>query len=309
MEAKVFTADELRDADMSQFDGSVSDADIAKIHATCPAKWKFGSDTNGNESSGLLSHIAILDDEKFNSQFYRDLDIKNYPYAVDNINDAKSWLKQRGIAGASGKSRDQLMDMIRNASGSELNPVWDDILADAQKVNAGKKPIKPDEYDKIMQMRSVIFADDQYRAALTGAYPNVTFMCDLEGVLVRIKVDMVTPYSGLWDYTTTNDLGKFPRLAYENKMYARMAMRHDVFEIVTDHAPSECVFLAQEKTAPFIPQAMRMTPEQLQIGRMQYKAALALYKACKESDIWPAYGGGIQELETPEYVKRMYNIK
>lgn len=308
MEAKLFTAEQLRDADMSQFDGSVSDADIAKIHATCPAKWKFGADTDSKESSGLLSHIAILDDEKFNSQFYRDLDIKNYPYAVDNINDAKSWLKKRGISGTSGKDRAQLMDMIRNASGSEASPVWEDILSEAQKVNEGKKPIKPDEYDKITQMRSVIFADVQYRSALTGAYPNVTFLCELEGVPVRVKVDLVTPYSGLWDYKTTNDLRKFPRLAYENKMYARMAMRHDVFEIVTGNAPSECVFLVQETTEPFIPQAMRMTHEQLRIGRMQYKSALALYKACKESDIWPAYGGGIQELETPDYVKRMYNI-
>jgi hypothetical protein len=308
MEPKVFTAEDLSNADMTQFDGSVSDADIAKIHATCPAKWKFGPEPDSKESSGLLSHIAILDDEKFNSRYYRDLDIKNYPYAVNSINDAKSWLKRRGIGGASNKDREELMEMIRQVCGDEVSPVWDDILADAQKVNAGKSPISPTEYDKIVQMRSVIFADNEYRAALTGAYPNMTFLCEMDGVPVRVKVDMVTPYSGLWDYTTTNDLSKLPRLAYENKLYARMAMRHDVFEIVTGNAPSECVFLVQETTEPFIPQAFRMQKWQLEAGRDQYKAALALYKACKESDIWPAYGGGIQELDAPEYVKRMYNI-
>jgi hypothetical protein len=306
MEPKVFTAYQLSNeayhADTEYVTGSV----LCAIHKTCPAKWYYGE---RKETKALLfgtgSHAALLEPEKFDAEFYRAVDAEQYPHALRTVAEMKKAFTERGIKGLSAADKATMLEKCR-----ELEIVClDHIEQEHDAANAGKVKLSASEYDMIQQMRAVIVADDAYSSKIVGGWPEMSIFAELEGVKVKIRPDLMTTDGGIWDYKTCTDLQKFARDAFEFGYYLKMALQHDVFQAAYGTPPSEVVLLAQEKTAPFIPQALRMTPEQLQIGRMQYKSALALYKACKESDIWPAYGGGIQELETPDYVKRMYNIK
>ena len=66
----------------------------------------------------------------------------------------------------------------------------------------------------------------------------------------------------------------------------------------------------QEKKSPFIPALIRLTDEQLRIGRIQLRSAMEIYKACKKANSWPGYsmGNPVIEMETPEWFKKQFNL-
>ena len=43
---------------------------------------------------GLVSHAIILDHERFNAEYCKDLDVEEYPDALVTSNDLKAWLKK-----------------------------------------------------------------------------------------------------------------------------------------------------------------------------------------------------------------------
>ena len=90
----------------------------------------------------------------------------------------------------------------------------------------------------------------------------------------------------------------------------KMAMQHDMFVAAYGKPPRSVNLLIQEKKAPFIPALVRLTDEQLHIGRIQLRSAMEIYKACKKANSWPGYsmGNPVIEMETPEWFKKQFNL-
>lgn len=223
----------------------------------------------------------------------------------------ESWLKNRGIKGYSAKPYSELSAMISAAlkPGEKVS-----ILAEIEQAElaaaeaSGRNLIRGDDYDACMKMREVLYMNGEVRNIIGKGAPEVSVFAEIEGVPVKVRFDYIYDWM-IIDYKTTISAHpeQFGKQCYNAGYYLKMALQHDVFTLAYGREPSAVKLLAQEKKLPFIPVMYRMSDEQLTIGRLQYRAALQQYRACKERDVWPAYGGGAEmELQTPNFVKQQY---
>ena len=172
--------------------------------------------------------------------------------------------------------------------------------------------LEGDDYDAIMQMRAVIHANSYYSSLLAGAYSEVSILGELLGEPSKVRFDCLTRGGDIIDYKTAVSAkpDEFFRHAARLGYFMKMAMQHDMFVEAYGHAPRSVNLLVQEKKSPFIPALIRLTDEQLRIGRIQLRSAMEIYKACKKANSWPGYsmGNPVIEMETPEWFKKQFNL-
>lgn len=284
----------------------VSASTLVRLWQDCPAQWRYGEPKASPAlAEGIAAHVAILEPADWGARYYRDMSPADYPDSLVTIADINAWLKGRGIKGYSGKVKTELVQMVLAADPDAQ--IYDVMVEELAAKNEGKEALKPDVYDMIEQMRNVIRADADYNAALTGAQ----FEVSLVDKITKCRIDCITAGGEIWDYktTTTAHPDAFAKQAHDNGYWLKMAYQHDLYELAYGKPPGRVVLLAQSKKKPYIPQAYALTPEQLEIGRDQYTAALRLYERCNQSNCWPAYGGGVQELPTPAWLARSYGLE
>lgn len=307
MTFKVYAPGELSNEDYHGDTEYVSGSALCKIYLDSPAAWRFGDHkTTPALEFGIASHAALLEPEKFGAEFVRGLDKADHPDALTSESAIKSWLKDKGVKGYSNKSGAELLALV-DMTGESVQ-IWAQMVEHYEIENAGKVLVKPADYDKIMQMRAVVFADADYARRLSTGFAEYSILGELDGVRVKIRPDIMTETGEIWDYKTTASAKpeKFGKHAYDYGYLLKMALQHDVFTAAYGRKPTGVVLLAQEKTPPYIAQAYELTDEQIAIGRQQYHAALQLYRRCRETDTWPAYGGGIMSLQLPEFIYKKH---
>jgi hypothetical protein len=64
----------------------------------------------------------------------------------------------------------------------------------------------------------------------------------------------------------------------------------------------------QEKDAPYVVQAARLTGDQISFGQTRVRNALDRLARCMETGQWPAYSGPAFEIEPPYYVKKLMEL-
>ena len=307
----IITSDKLSNPEYQALP-QISGSALVKIHNDCPAAWRFGDNEPTKAlADGIAAHAAILEPELFAAEFVRGIDPAQYPDALVTNKDMESYLKDLGRKGYSGKDKAGLIAMVIETD-SEVGILPLIIAAHATK-NEGKTIVDPKTYDMITQMRAVIFADPEYAAAFTahGGILKPMFELSSVGDKTKCRWDCITAEGEIWDYKTTITAHpeKFARSAHENGYWLKMALQHDRYVEEFGERPRRVVLLAQSKKAPYIPQAYELTDEQLEVGREQYQAAIRLYGRCVDADVWPAYGGGIVELPTPNYLAYKYEFE
>lgn len=323
MTIKIFSSEELSNAAYHAETDHVSGSQLHKLFTTSPASFKYGLETDdeGNpvehESRALefgsCAHTNLLEQSNFEAEYMRGT-VKTDQFDGELLTSQKaceSWLKNRGIKGYSAKPYPELSAMINAAlkPGEKVS-----ILAEIERAElaaaeaSGRTLIRGDDYDACMKMREVLYMNGEVRNIIGQGQPEVSCFAEIEGVPVKVRWDYVYDWN-IIDYKTTISAHpeQFGRQCYNAGYYLKMALQHDVFTLAYGREPAAVKLLAQEKKLPFIPVMYRMSDDQLTIGRLQYRAALQQYRACKERDVWPAYGGGAEmELQTPNFVKQQY---
>jgi len=302
---KIYESTKLSNEEYHALEG-VSGSTLAAIHKDCPAAWRFGE---RKETKALLegtaSHAAILEPDLFAKTYARGVNPEDHPAALVTSKDIQAWLKSVGVKGYTGKTKAELIGMVLVTG--ETPEILDMITEEHASAHEGKIILKHDVFDRLETMRDVIFKDEVYAAALgAGASFELSFIGDG----VKARWDCVTESGEIWDYKTAVSAQpeEFAKKAHDLGYWLKMAFQADVYEKAFGEKPRRVVLLAQSKTAPFIPQAYELTDEQLEIGREQYEAAFRLLARCKESAVWPAYGGGVQLLDTPAWLANRYNF-
>lgn len=307
MGIKVYTPEEMSNEAYHGDTEYVSGSSLCVIYKQSPAAWRFGGrDSTAALEFGIASHAAILEPEKFEAEFIRGLDKADYPDALTSDAAIKSWLKSKGVTGYSAKSGAALAEMVEKTG--ESVQLWSAMQADFEAASEGLTIVKPADYDKIMQMRAVIFADAEYSERLSTGFAEYSIFGELCGVKVKIRPDIMTTSGEIWDYKTCADASpdKFAMASYDHGYLLKMAMQHDLFAAAYNKPPASIVLLAQEKKSPYIAQAYELGEQELAIGRQQYQQALKLYKHCKEHDTWPAYGGGVLPLTMRDFIYKKH---
>ena len=151
---------------------------------------------------GKAYHAMILEGhEAYTSRFYPLPDPKDYPKALRSVDEIKQELLRQhqtpvakvdvpekpGTTRAA-KKEDwvaQLMAYDRSAL------VWDDIVAKAEKIAAGRIMLSADDDRRIRIAAKLIAMDAQLAKAFTGGYPEVTLIWDdpRTGVRCKCRVD------------------------------------------------------------------------------------------------------------------------
>lgn len=317
---KVYFNNELTNEQYHADTEHINGSGLWNLYDRCPAAWRY-KDEEDEQSKALIfgtgSHTALLEPERFEAQYARMPVVDDFPKDKDGkptvlvtTADMNSWAKERGIKGLSGKSKDEVIKIIR-ATGEPVN-IYDVIREEAEKAAAGKQMLEGGDYDSIQQMRAVIHANSYYSSLLAGAYAEVSILGELNGEKAKVRFDCLTKGGDIIDYKTAVSAkpDEFFRHAARLGYFMKMAMQHDMFIAAYGHAPRSVNLLVQEKKAPFIPALIRLTEEQLRIGRIQLNGAMEIYKACKKANSWPGYsmGNPVIEMETPEWFKKQFNL-
>lgn len=317
---KVYFNNELSNEDYHADTEHINGSGLWNIYDRCPAAWRY-KDEEDEQSKALIfgtgSHTALLEPERFDAEYARMPVVDDFPKDKDGkptvlvtTADMNSWAKERGIKGLSGKSKAEVIKIIQ-ATGEPVK-IYDVIREEAEKAAAGKKMLEGGDYDAIQQMRAVIHANSYYSSLLAGAYAEVSILGELNGEKAKVRFDCLTKGGDIIDYKTAVSAKpeEFFRHAARLGYFMKMAMQHDMFVAAYGHAPRSVNLLVQEKKAPYIAVLIRLTEEQLHIGRIQLNGAMALYKACKENNSWNDYsmGNHVIEMQTPEWFKKQFNL-
>lgn len=317
---KVYFNNELTNEQYHADTEHINGSGLWSIYDRCPAAWRY-KDEEDEQSKALIfgtgSHTALLEPERFEAEYARMPVVGDFPKDKDGkptvlvtTADMNSWAKERGIKGLSGKSKAEVIKIIR-ATGEPVK-IYDEELLIAE-INAnGRILLEGNDYDAIQQMRAVIHANSYYSSLLSGAYAEVSILGELNGEKAKVRFDCLTKGGDIIDYKTAVSAKpeEFFRHAARLGYFMKMAMQHDMFVAAYGHAPRSVNLLVQEKKSPFIPALIRLTEEQLRIGRIQLNGAMEIYKACKKANSWPGYsmGNPVIEMETPEWFKKQFNL-
>jgi len=182
----------------------------------------------------------------------------------------------------------------------------------------GWKPesiIAPAVYDQIMAMRESVLLNPIACQLLLPEYGAVTeasmFWSDEKtGVRCRGRIDSIPAKdleygSVLADLKTTRDCADLSRSAYQFG-YFRQAAFYLSGYARGELSPWEIertafAIVAVEKTPPYALAIYQMNDEALDLGNSEIDELLAIYKHCQDTDQWPGYDQGIQELSLPNW--------
>lgn len=311
---RVYFNNELSNQDYHADTEHINGSGLWNILDRCPAAWRY-KDEEDEQSKALIfgtgSHTALLEPERFDAEYARMPTKEDFGEdLLVTVNDMNSWAKERGIKGLSGKTKAEVIKIIRSTG--EPVRIYDEERLFAELNAKGRILLEGDDYDAIQQMRAVIHSNSYYSSLLAGAYAEVSILGDLYGEKAKVRFDCLTKGGDIIDYKTAVSAKPedFFRHAARLGYFMKMAMQHDMFCAAYPHPPRSVNLLVQEKKAPFIPALIRLTEEQLHIGRIQLHGAMEIYKACKKANSWPGYsmGNPVIEMETPEWFKKQFNL-
>jgi len=289
-----------------------SGSGLYRLYSECPADFHYGDkEESAALHFGTASHAAMLEPDLFKKQFVREIskcDDENYLTSDATI---KKFIKDKGIPGYSNKP---YSDLVNRAL--DINPnveIFNLEQVLQQYECAGNTLVKGEDFDNIIQMRKVLFADKSNVELFKGAAFEVSIICEIEiggnWHKVKIRPDIITKSGMVPDYKTTARMNpeEFARQAFYAGYWFKQAFVYDVLCAVYD-TNFFMALLAQGKKSPFIPQLYMLTNEQLQVGREQYVTALTRSYQCKSTNVWPSYFDGAVDLPTPPYIGKQFNF-
>lgn len=284
-----------------------SGSQMAEIIDTCPAEY-IGAERK--ESAALINgtglHCCVLEPKLFKETYARGIDASEYPEALVTGKDLEVWCRDAGIKGFSGKKKEELIAFIQANSAGENVQIFDVIVAEHEAANAGKTILKPDAYDMVIKMRSALkkfgyVFTPEMQMEVSCISENLKCRWDILVPSGAISPDgTITKNGEIWDLKSTVNVKpeKFGLQSEKCFYWLKMALQHDLYEQHFGVAPDRVVLLAQRKTPPYLPQAYKLTRQQLEAGRDMYMGAYEYLQECKSSGVWPGYGGGVIDLPT-----------
>jgi hypothetical protein len=178
--------------------------------------------------------------------------------------------------------------------------IWKEAAAAAEA--AGKLIVKKDEFEMAMRMRDSAHSHPLVAAlAKESINENVMLWEDEEfQVGMKCKVDAYSPRLAIIGDIKTTVSAKKQDFAWSIARYGyhmqeavytegwRRGFRVDGF-----------VFVAIEKTAPYITAIYELEQKDVTEGWLAYRKALLTYKNCVHEQSWPGYHEGVEKISLP----------
>ena len=185
---------------------------------------------------------------------------------------------------------------------------WALFEADSQ----GKDIITADDFEKIKAMREALYSTPYVTKLLSGTKELSFFMEDEStGLTMKCRPDCLTDIGDahlLIDYKSCTDATseQFMKDAIKLMYDLQMAYYKDILDKQRG-CEHTVIFIAQEKTAPYLVNVLEANEYFIKSGRDMYRTYLDMYAECDKSGNW--YGlvnGGINTLGLPNWLQKQY---
>jgi hypothetical protein len=174
--------------------------------------------------------------------------------------------------------------------------------------NANKAFLSASDFQQCLALAESVKSHEKAAKLLESGKAEQTITWDdLEtGAPCKARPDFVTERMGstfIVDLKTTEDASPraFSRSAYKYRYHVQAAFYLDGYEQAHGVTPEAFIFVAVEKTPPYLVACYVYGPEELNLARATYRANLATYLECLNSQSWPGYPALIHPLELPNY--------
>jgi len=156
------------------------------------------------------------------------------------------------------------------------------------------------EIETIHAMREAVKRHPEAARLLSDGQAEQTFFFDepTTGAPCRCRTDWMTGDGVIVDLKTTTDASPkgFAKAVQKFRYHVQDAFYTDGVEASTGCRPTDFVFIAVEKTAPFGVGVYRLSEGLREEGRDLYLDNVATWLQCTERDEWPAYSNEIIEI-------------
>lgn len=177
----------------------------------------------------------------------------------------------------------------------------------------GHIPLKAGEIAPLRAMADTLRENPIFKAATTTGSAEVSFFwTDMYGVECRGRADWLPESGGrrliVLDLKTAQSAhpATFARKSMVDRGYAQQAdwYLRGLRELGIADKRSAFVFIAQEKTAPYLVQPIQLDSEDMRVGEILNDRALRTYAQCMESGHWPGYHDGVAVVSLPSFYKQ-----
>lgn len=256
---------------------------------------------------GTWTHLAVLEPERFASEYARAFDPESVEIPDGAIEDSGAALKEACKARdlpVSG-TKPALMERIREADPDAI------FAAEAHERAAqqygmdtrGRTWIPCSQYDQVVAMRDAVRAHDAGRRLL-DAMTDAELTCRIEGDR-RCRIDMVVGGTVIGDLKTTRDASAFAREVWSRAYDIQGAWYVDTARACGIDAEERFPFLVVDKRAPHTVGVYWLDEEALRYGRARYRAALDTWKRWCDSHeaLRASEGHGNSVVNVPGWVR------
>lgn len=191
------------------------------------------------------------------------------------------------------------------AANPRATATW--ALAETKARAEGLTPIHADDYRKAIEMANVVHEHPLAGPLLAeGSAENWLYATEPEtGQGLRMRTDWMTRRDRLYaiEYKSAADAEPkaFARKAYDFGYHVAFAFAVTMAQLLElDDAPAYLV-IAQEKAPPYLVSVNEFDSDAYTLGMRQMQQAIALYRECCETGVWPGYPPEIHSLSLPAW--------
>lgn len=168
--------------------------------------------------------------------------------------------------------------------------------------------VSAEDWEKCRRMAESIQRHPIARSLLARAKTEVVMRwTDQEtGLECKGRLDGLVDRRFILDLKTTGDASPeaFVKTVAGYRYHVQDAFYSDGFTALTGEAPRGFLFVAVEKTEPFVVATYQIDAQARERGRDLYRRDLATLKDCIETDEWPAYGNSTMTLSLPAWAMK-----
>lgn len=192
-----------------------------------------------------------------------------------------------------------------------------DWWASFNSTTEGREVVSAEQYSAVQSQLAAVLAVPELVALLSaGEAEQSAYWTDKDtGLLCRCRPDWVHEDDAdsvtILDLKTAADVSpdgfskSLGRLGY----HRQAAFYSAGYAKASGKRVNAFIFGAVSKAYPFIAQAYILTPEDMAQGAEEVSDLLTLYKSCRESNNWPAYGDGFVQVAMPAWARRSEEIE
>lgn len=187
--------------------------------------------------------------------------------------------------------------------GDKRGNAWKDFAATHSSIDI----LKRSQMEEVQAIANAV-RSDKHAAKYLGAgkaQPSLLWtqaVTDNVALEMKGRLDFIADCGALVDLKTTKDASPegFGKAAWNYRYFVQAALYSDAFYAITGRR-LPFVFIAVEKTFPYVVQVYRVPEDVLIAGRNRYDLWLSRLAWCRQFERWPAYADGETDLELPRF--------